>query len=63
MKGNRPNAIPHQIHVSPMTAIDVVGSEEVRAEVSSERDCNHKTGNSEIFPVAHGVEQPNGPSF
>ena len=55
MKGNRPNAIPDQIQGSVAAHIDVIGSEEVCAKVSSQRDRHHKTDNSEMSLVAHGV--------
>jgi len=67
MKGDRPEAIPHQIQGSVVTHIDVIGSEEVRAKVSGERGChdetgNSATGNSEMFLVAHGVKWPSDPA-
>jgi hypothetical protein len=55
MKGNRPDAIPHQIQGRVAPNVDVVGSEEVRAEVTCQRDCQHQTDNSKISLVTHGV--------
>ena len=63
MKGNAPDSIAYQIHGSAVPDIDVIGRKKVRAEVTSLRDCYHKTNkDSEMSLSGHGVKRPNDPS-
>ena len=55
LKRDRTNLIAHQVRRSAVADADVVSSQKIRAEVTSDGECNHKSGKSEMSLLAHGV--------